>query len=174
MLSVANQWALASSAILTRYFLEDPRLLGGLVPSEASATEARELLADNWELASTQAVRETLAALVAGRYEPDSDLGPVWQLASAVFVAGKAFLAGLLDEAEALATGMIAARTLQAMVDSWDQLATAYRRSAASIAMASPTAPSATWRARCCSSTPDRGGCRGTRSSTDLARTASA
>jgi Protein of unknown function (DUF1266) len=152
VLSPARRWALAPSAILTRYNLDDPTLLGGVPPGDAAATEAREMLAGGWEIVSEDTARAELALLLerGARAEYDAvrasgkgtarerrfikqhgaELGDrsliAWDLANVSHVAGAAFLAGLLDEAAAWAWCMTAARMLQPKFSSWEAFGNDY------------------------------------------------
>ncbi len=146
MLTAAKRWALAPCAILTRYNLDDPFLLGGLPPGEAESRESRELLAEHWNIQAAADARKSIGSLLergqragydairAGatgtkkqlRFikQHGAELGErsliAWDLGRVSFVAGKAYVAGFLEEAEAWTACMQAARVLQQQLTSWE------------------------------------------------------
>ncbi|MEO8702688.1 MAG: DUF1266 domain-containing protein [Kofleriaceae bacterium] len=152
MLSTAQRWALAPCAILTRYNLDDPCVLGGMSPGDEVAEESRELLAEHWQIRNTERARWSLARLFDRGHRAQftairttatgtraqrrfvkqhaGELGErsliAWDLGRVAFVAGKAHLAGYLDEAEAWTACFEAARILQRSLASWEQLGREY------------------------------------------------
>ena len=144
MLSAARRWALAPAAIETRHDLEDPLLLGGVVPSEAAAADALEML-ENWDVTTAREAADQLAyavetgtrdefrAALAGK-GPRTDqklartLAPIlgeratlaWDLACVPYVAGQAYLAGLVTEAAAWRACLTAARVVQRTFAGWE------------------------------------------------------
>jgi hypothetical protein len=123
VLSEARRWALATSAILVRHNLHDPALLGGMSASPAAEAESRELLDEDWDTRSTEGAREAIDGLLVDVDDP-SELA--WNLGRVAFIAGRAYLAGWLDEAAAWDACMTAARRVQASFESWDAFGEAY------------------------------------------------
>jgi hypothetical protein len=146
VLSAAKRWALAPSAILTRFNLEDTSLLGGMVPGEEATTESRETLVD-WEVTSVADARRELAHLIDTGLRAELDairagtqrgtkpqqrfiakraaaLGDrsliAFDLARVSLVAGMAFHAGFIDEPEAWTACLTAARRLQRALPDWE------------------------------------------------------
>jgi hypothetical protein len=145
MLSAARRWALAPAAIETRHDLEDPLLLGGVVPGEAAAALAREMLESDWNVTTAReaadqlvytaetGTREELRAALAGK-GPRADqklarkLAPAlgeratlaWDLACVPYLAGQAYLAGLVTEAAAWRACFAAARVVQRTFTGWE------------------------------------------------------
>lgn len=135
MLSVVRRWTLAPGALLARYYLEEPLLLGGMVPSPAATAEATETLTDDWEITTTGEVRTQLAFLLETGARADftparkyknlhARLGDrglfAWDLGQVSLLAGLAYLAGLLDEDEAWRACLAAARIVQRTFPSWE------------------------------------------------------
>jgi hypothetical protein len=143
----AQLFALAPSAILVRYNLESPLLLGGREPGEQAKEDARELIGDSWDIESSAGARDALKFLfetghradyaakrVASKISKkeakfikahDVELGArgllAWDLGRVSFVAGKSYLAGFLSEADAWKACLDAARQLQKAYTSWEQ-----------------------------------------------------
>jgi hypothetical protein len=148
----AQRFSLAPSAILVRYNLESPLLLGGREPGEQASGEARELLEDSWEIKSRADAAGALKFLAEEGHRAEYDsvrLSPkiskkrarfvqqhdvelggrsllAWDLGRVSFVAGKSFLAGFLDEAQAWKACLEAARRLQKAYRSFEELGRQY------------------------------------------------
>ncbi|MBA3540220.1 MAG: DUF1266 domain-containing protein [Deltaproteobacteria bacterium] len=131
----ARQWALGPGAILARYYLEDPLVLGGMIPSPAATAEAIETLTDDWEITTADQVRKQLAFLIEtgerDEFSPSKKQKKVyaklgdrgllaWDLGQVPLLAGLAYVSGLLDEAEAWRACLNAARIVQRRFVSWE------------------------------------------------------
>lgn len=140
MLTVAQRWAIAPTAIMVRYNLEDCGVLGGMVPSDAARAEAIDNL-EGWDVDDRASAREQIQELLADDRAPTKAqahfikqhadvLGARglrgYQLASVSYVAGQAYLAGYLDEAAAWRACFAAARRIQRTFTSWEQLGRDY------------------------------------------------
>jgi hypothetical protein len=144
--SVARHWVLAPCAILARYNLEDPLLLGGAPPSDDARDAARELLRDDWKVRNTGAAETKLRFLLAeghrAGYAAARDGGAAtpkqrrflkqhgaalgdrgllaWDLGRVASFAGKAMLAGFIAEDAAWRACFDAGRALQRAFSSWE------------------------------------------------------
>jgi hypothetical protein len=139
----ARLWALAPAAIIVRYNLDDPTLLGGMPPRSSppgSAAECRELL-EGWEVESGKQAKKVLADLARGKHELDKDEKRflekhaqehggrgllAYDACSIPLVAGMSYLAGFLEEAAAWEACMTSARRTQQAFTSWEQLGREY------------------------------------------------
>jgi hypothetical protein len=132
----------ATCAILTTLTRRAPRhdLLGGTEKSPASTATTRTILANSWDVHSTESLRSTLAWLRdvghrAGHTpSPTDGLGPggllAWDLCRLVSVAGWGYVADYISEDEAWSAIAPAAATLQRTYVSWADLGQAYTRGA--------------------------------------------
>jgi hypothetical protein len=158
-LSAAQRWALATTAIVTRYFEHSHELLGGM--TTADRDEAKETLLDPWGIETRtelfdmlkhlahpeaqQGMRNLAAQIAAGSACVTDDVseddiefvrahgletGLRAQLADylcrLVYLAGVAYVAGLLSESEAWGYCLGAALRLQQGFGSWEELGRHY------------------------------------------------
>ncbi|MBA3503979.1 MAG: DUF1266 domain-containing protein [Myxococcota bacterium] len=119
MLSDAQRWSIALAAIPIRFDLENPTLLGGAPRSDEAAQAARELLGD-WKLRDATGVHERISSLLTRAKWPAWDTGRI------PLIAGKAYLAGWLDESAALDACLAAARVVQPQFTGWETYGAAY------------------------------------------------
>ena len=122
-LTPAQEWALATSAILTQHNGKRHDLLGGAERTGEEIEWAKSQLSYWWGVERREQLVETIESLE--RKIPDKATAG-WNLPRAVILARWGYLAGYVNEGEAWDLIMPAARRAQSTFSSWQELGATY------------------------------------------------